>query len=132
MPQVVIENPKLNSPFKEPTRHFKFSDDGITDEVVESRRISSYFVPIAKPRKKAGGKQLVLDTEWTQDRVEENKFINRIRERVSIWRIGNYAGITNTTRQLLEYWTNPVIIFLQKSLKFFQHVRIVLKSKSLR
>jgi alpha-beta hydrolase superfamily lysophospholipase len=45
MPQVVIENPILNSPFKEPTRHFKFSDDGITDEVVESRRISSYFVP---------------------------------------------------------------------------------------
>jgi len=107
MPQVVIENPILNSSFKEPARHFKFSDDGITDEVVESRRISTYFVPIAKPRKKAGGKQLALDTEWTQDRVEENKDINRIRERVSIWRKGNYAGITNTTRQLLEYWTNP-------------------------
>ncbi len=26
---------------------------------------------------------------------------------MSIWRKGNYAGITNTTRQLLEYWTNP-------------------------
>lgn len=107
MPQVVIENPILNSPYKEPSKHFKFSDDGITDEVVESRRISTYFVPIAKPRKKAGGKQLALDTGWTQDRVEENKDINRIRERVSIWRRGNYAGITNTTRQLLEYWTNP-------------------------
>ncbi len=107
MPQVVIENPILNSPYKEPSKHFKFSDDGITDKVVESRRISTYFVPIAKPRKKAGGKQLALDTGWTQDRVEENKDINRIRERVSIWRKGNYAGITNTTRQLLEYWTNP-------------------------
>ncbi len=62
MPQVVIENPILNSPYKEPARHFKFSDDGITDEIVESRRISTYFVPIAKPRKKAGGKQLALDT----------------------------------------------------------------------
>ena len=107
MPQVVIENPILNSPYKEPSRHFKFSDDGITNEEVESRRISTYFVPIARPRKKAGGKQLALDTGWTQDRVEENKFINRIRERVSKWRKGNYAGITNTTRQLLEYWTNP-------------------------
>jgi len=107
MPQVAIENPILNSPYKEPIKHFKFSDDGITNEEVESRRISTYFVPIAKPRKKAGGKQLALDTGWTQDRVEENKFINRIRERVSIWRKGNYAGITNTTRQLLEYWTNP-------------------------
>jgi type III restriction enzyme len=107
MPQVVIENPILNSPFKEPAKHFKFSDDGITNEEVESRRISTYFVPIAKPRKKAGGRQLALDTGWTQDRVEENRFINRIRERVSRWRKGNYAGITNTTRQLLEYWTNP-------------------------
>ena len=38
MKQVVIENPMLNSPFEEPGRHFKFSDEGITDEVVEARR----------------------------------------------------------------------------------------------
>jgi hypothetical protein len=44
--QVVIENPILNSPFADPIRHWKFDDDGITDEIVESRRISSYFVPI--------------------------------------------------------------------------------------
>jgi type III restriction enzyme len=42
MPQVVIENPILNSPYKEPGRHFKFSDQGITNEIVESRRTSSY------------------------------------------------------------------------------------------
>ena len=61
MPQVVIENPVLNSPYKEPSRHFKFSDEGITDEIVEARRISSYFVPIAKPHKK--GAQLALSTD---------------------------------------------------------------------
>ena len=77
MSQVVIENPILNSPFAEPTRHFQFSDEGITDEIVNERRISSYFVPIAQPKKKKGkDTQLVFDTEWTQDRVEENKFIN--------------------------------------------------------
>ena len=107
MAQVVIENPILNSPYQEPTRHFKFSDEGITDQIAESRRISSYFVPIAKPKKKGAGKQLALDTEWTQDRVEENKDINRIREKVSIWRKGGYVGITKTTRHLLEYWTKP-------------------------
>ncbi len=30
MSQVVIENPIINSPFEEPTRHFKFDDEGIT------------------------------------------------------------------------------------------------------
>jgi hypothetical protein len=39
MPQVVIENPILNSPFEEPTRHFRFSDDGITDEIVAARTL---------------------------------------------------------------------------------------------
>lgn len=29
MPEVVIENPILNSAFEEPTRHFKFTDAGI-------------------------------------------------------------------------------------------------------
>ena len=37
--QVVIENPVINSPFAEPVRHFKFDDDGITDEIVEARRV---------------------------------------------------------------------------------------------
>ena len=58
MPQSVIENPVLNLPFDEPTRHFKFTDESITDEVLEGRRISSYFVPIAQPRKR--GKQLAV------------------------------------------------------------------------
>ena len=32
VPPVSIENPILNSPFAEPTRHFRFDDDGITNK----------------------------------------------------------------------------------------------------
>ena len=104
MKQVVIENPIINSPFVEPTRHFRFTDEGITNEIVEGeRRVSSYFIPIAQPRKK-GKNQLTFDTEWTQDRIKPNDEINRIRARVSQWRNGGYTGITKTTRQLLDYW----------------------------
>lgn len=106
MRQVVIENPVINSPFNEPTRHFKFDSEGITDEIVEGRRISAYFIPIARPRAH-GPLQPAFDTEWTQDRVEENKFINDIRKKVSLWRKGKYQGVTHTTRALLDYWTNP-------------------------
>ena len=105
MKQVVIENPILNTPFAEPTRHFRFDDDGITNEIEDTRRTSAYFIPIAQPRKK--GKQLQFDTEWTQDRIEENKLVNRIRDRVAIWRQGGYQGTTPTTSRLLAYWTNP-------------------------
>lgn len=106
MAQVVIENPIINSPYKEPTRHFKFSDEGITNEIESGRRTSSYFIPIAQPRKK-GSRQIAFDTEWTKDRIEENKLVNRIRESVSRWREGKYVGVTPTTRQLLEYWKDP-------------------------
>ena len=106
MNQVVIENPVLNSPYRAPQRHFRFSDEGITNDVIEARRKSAYFIPIAQPRNKSR-RQMVFDTEWTRDRLEENRLVNRIRERVAIWRQGGYAGATSTTRRLLAYWTNP-------------------------
>lgn len=68
MPDVVIENPVINSPFEEPKRHFYFGETGITDKVVDSRRISAYFVPIPPSKKKSAGEQLLLGTEWTKDR----------------------------------------------------------------
>ena len=106
MSQVVIENPIINSPFDEPTRHFRFSDEGITNETVDGRRTSSYFVPIAQSKKK-GSKQIQFDTEWTQDRIEENKQVNDIRRRVALWRKGGHVDVTPTTARLITYWTDP-------------------------
>jgi type III restriction enzyme len=108
MPPVIIENPILNSPFEEPRRHFRFSDEGITDEIAEGRRSSSYFVPIPRPKTK-GKSQMIFDTEWTKERIEENKFINQVRERVAKWRQGGYveASVTKTTKHLLTHWTRP-------------------------
>jgi len=107
MKQVVIENPVLNSPYGEPGRHWKFGEEGITDEIEEGRRISSYFIPIAPPKRHKKDQQMAFDTEWTKDRIKENTFINRVRARVGLWREGGYVGVTKTTRRLLEYWTNP-------------------------
>jgi type III restriction enzyme len=49
----VIDNPILNSPFSEPARHFRFDDDGITNEIADGRRRSTYFSPIPKPKTRA-------------------------------------------------------------------------------
>lgn len=106
MPDVLIENPIINSPFMEPNRHFQFNDDGITNEISDARRVSAYFVPIPKPRKR-GAQPVLFETEWTQDRLKENDFINHVREQVRKWHLGGYVHITNTTRRLLTYWSNP-------------------------
>ena len=71
MADTIIENPILNSPFRGPDRHWRF-----TDEIVETHRASAYFVSVPPPKKK--GKQLQFDTEWTQDRIEPNDKVNRI------------------------------------------------------
>jgi type III restriction enzyme len=39
--KTTIENPVINSPFKEPNKYFRFTDEGITSDIVEGRRPSS-------------------------------------------------------------------------------------------
>jgi type III restriction enzyme len=43
--QLVIENPVINSAFEEPRKHYRFTDEGITNEIVSARRPSAYFIP---------------------------------------------------------------------------------------
>lgn len=107
MPQAVIENPVINSPFAEPEQHFRFTDEGITNEIVAGRRSSSYFVPIARPKKK--GKQLQFETEWTQDRIEENQFVNRVRERVKQWSQRRADGSTGKAADYLVPSFKPAL-----------------------
>jgi len=106
----VIENPILNSPYREPTRHFRFDEDGITNTVVDERRRSTYFIPIPKPKKRVAAgvpaEQMTLPGNWTSERMQENDNINRIRAHVAGWRQAGWPGITATTRELLDYWTN--------------------------
>ena len=106
MPQVVIENPVINSPFEEPQRHFRFTNEGITNEIVPERRVSSYFIPIAKPKKK--GKQLTSRT-----RNGPRSASRRTRTSTGFapgWPCGGKAATwetTKTTARLLEYWQRP-------------------------
>ncbi len=104
MADKVIDNPILNRPYDEPTRHFAFDDEGITDRIEEARRPSSYFVPVPRPRK--GTRQLEL-AELTADQIRLNELVNRIREQVTRWRRAGYPRVTPTTRRLLEHWADP-------------------------
>ena len=115
MRQVIIENPVINSPFSEPQHHFRFDEEGITNEIVDRRRQSEYFIPIPKPKtKQTNQSQIDFGEGWTGDRLQENQFINDVRKRVALWRQGDYQGITPVTRRLLEYWTDS-----EREKKFF-------------
>ena len=73
-----------------------------------SKRAGSASIssPSPEPKKKSP-KQLSFETEWTADRIEENKTHQPDPRAVAIWRKGGYVGITRTTARLLEYWKRP-------------------------
>lgn len=100
-----MESPILNSPYYEPGRHFKADERGLTDEIIESRRPSSFYIPV--PRAKTKQKQLELNVSegsFGSELQQENVFINKIRSKIRDWRSQNYPGVTKTSRDLLNYW----------------------------
>jgi type III restriction enzyme len=99
-----IENPVINSPYREPAKHFVFDNDGITNQTAPGRRSSEHLVPIAQPRKR-GAQLTILAPELSERRA--NHLINRIREDVARWRQAGHPGITSTTRTLLDHWLDP-------------------------
>jgi hypothetical protein len=97
------ENPVLNSPFVEPARHFRTTEDGeVTGEIVARRRPSEFFVPVARPRKSSP--QLTLDAFGPPTRQQPNEIVNEIRQAIARWRTQGYPHVTPTTRELLAYW----------------------------
>ena len=106
MKPVVIENPILNSPFEEPSRHYRFDDDdNITDDILTGRRPSSYFMPIAAPKKKT--KQTLFDFAIAEEKKTETDHVNKVRGAVKLWRDRGWPDVTPVTRALLEHWTRP-------------------------
>ena len=63
MADALIENPILNSPFGEPTRHWRFTTTASRTRSSRDAGRASYFMPIARPKK--GDGQLEFETEWT-------------------------------------------------------------------
>ena len=100
-----MKSPILNSPYFEPTRHLGADERGLTEEVLDHRRPSSFYIPV--PRAKSKQKQLDLnlsDGAFGSELQKENEFINKVRSKIKDWRSAGYQGITKTSRDLLAYW----------------------------
>jgi type III restriction enzyme len=96
-----IDNPVINSPFREPTRHFTVVDGQVSGDIVEGRRPSEFFVPVAAPKKKSP--QLALQFS-AGIRQQPNEIVNEIRQSVDRWRRQDYPHATCVTKELLAHW----------------------------
>lgn len=91
---MLVDNPILNSPFEEPSRHWAYEES--QPVLREERRPAGYYFR-ARTRE---GQLAMLEEEFVP--LES---VNRIRACVRAWRERGYPGITPTTRRLLEYWS---------------------------
>ena len=96
-----IDNPILNSPFREPTRHFTVVGGQVSGAIQDGRRPSEFFVPVAAPKKKSP--QLALQF-GAGVRQQSNEIVNEIRFAVGRWRAQGYPHTTSVSRELLSYW----------------------------
>lgn len=115
-----FENPILNSPYGEPSRHHPLDAEGqpLSEPPRDGRRESKYITPVPKPRKKkrrnASQDQSDLDLHGADGiSTDEQKYdpapiINLVRTHVGEWRKSNPAtwGVTPATARLLNHWRN--------------------------
>ena len=85
----------VNSPYTEPSSHWRYDRAARSFELLEGRRPAGYLV--ATP-----------DAQTFDDPgiFHEIELVNRIRPRAAAWRRAGYPGVTGITRRLLEHWRN--------------------------
>jgi type III restriction enzyme len=110
VPAAVIDNPILNSPFAEPSRHWALDQNGIpTGVMAEGRRRSEFIVPVPPPKHKVKA-QGALDLEEDHGHRQPNDYINEVRGKVRAWRALGDQGLrplTPVTVRLLKHWRDP-------------------------
>jgi type III restriction enzyme len=85
----------INNPYAMPRRYWKYDRQRQSFDLADGRRPAGYTM--ATP-----GQTNVNDPGV----FVEIELVNRIRPRVDPWREGGYAGVTATTRTLLEHWND--------------------------
>ena len=100
-----MNSPILNSPYKEPAKHFKSDERGLTEEILEFRRPSSFYIPVPRAKSlKKRAEQNVAEGAFGSELQQDNELINKIRDRIKEWGMLDHPGLTKTSRDLLFYW----------------------------
>lgn len=89
----VIDELVINSPYEEPSEHWRYDRDRFEFKREPRRRPSGYMVATK-----------AATTDEDPGDFVELPLVNRIRKRVGDWRGAGWPGATGVTRRLLEHW----------------------------
>lgn len=96
MPQDTINRLVVNSPYEEPSRHWRYRRETRLFDLREGRRPAGYMVASQDSRE--------FDDPGVFRKIP---LVNQIRARVRAWRESGYPGVTSVTKRLLEHWRDP-------------------------
>ncbi len=96
MGRTSIDRLIINSPYEEPTQHWRYDRETRTFDLVEGRRPAGYVV--------ASDDSRAFDDPGI---FVEIPLVNHIRPRVKAWREAGYPGVASITKRLLEHWRDP-------------------------
>ena len=81
-----MKSPIINSPYFEPARYFKADERGLTEEIIEARRPSSFYIPVPRSKTKQGQLDLnIAEGSFGNELQKENEFINKVRAKIKAW-----------------------------------------------
>ena len=96
MPRATIDRLIVNSPYKEPAKHWRYDRKTRLFDLADGRRPAGYVV--------ASSDSKAFDDPGV---FVEIPLVNRIRPRIRAWRDAGYPGVTGITKRLLEHWRDP-------------------------
>jgi len=96
MAQSTIDRLIINTPYEEPTRHWRYERETRLFSLMEGRRPAGYVV--ASESSKAFDDPGIFI---------EIPLVNQIRPRIKAWREAGYQGVSSITKRLLEHWQDP-------------------------
>jgi type III restriction enzyme len=86
----------INSPYEEPSRHWRYKRETRTFALEDGRRSAGYV--------RASDQSKAFDDPGI---FIELPLVNQIRKRITPWRKDRYPGVTGITKRLLEHWHDP-------------------------
>ena len=93
MARTTIDRLIVNSPYKEPARHWRYERETRTFDLLDGRRPAGYVMASSESR--------AFDDPGI---FVEIPLVNQIRPRVKAWREAGYRGVSAITKRLLEHW----------------------------
>lgn len=93
---MAIDKLIINSPYKEPQKHWFYDRENRDFFIKDGRRPAGYVM--ATPNSKAFDDPGIF---------VEIDIVNKIRPRVKAWREAGYPGVTGITKRLIEHWQDP-------------------------